>query len=431
MFRPRAKHAAWILFLAIAGCSSSGSPTAPPIARVGESARAAVSRFRVLYSFQNGQGAQNPSASLTAVNGALYGPSSGGGIGYGTIYKVIPSASGATESVVTTFGKGPLYGEHPDAPLLFGSSGALYGMTDGGCRYNNNFPHGFGTVFRLALSQQSGSSHEHCVGPRQGFFSEAPLVEAGGRLYGTEHAGGSPKKDGVVFELRLSGSGYRVIHRFKGGADGAVPEAGLIEYKGTFYGTTESGGTSDMGTVYELRRSGRIYNERTVYSFAGGSDGRSPVAGLTELHGALYGTTANGGGNGCDYGWGCGIVFKLTPRASGYTETVVHRFTGSPDGSGPFAGLTELHGRLYGTTIAGGDTSCYKNEGCGTVFELTPSGSGYIERILHRFNGTTQGYRPIAGLTAMNDLLYGTTPNGGDLECGAGYGCGTVFSIEP
>jgi uncharacterized repeat protein (TIGR03803 family) len=117
---------------------------------------------------------------------------------------------------------------------------------------------------------------------------------------------------------------------------------------------------------------------RTIQSALGYSDGGAPQAGLIfDKEGALYGTTAFGGINKG------GTVFKVTPSGSGYAESVLHSFTGGTDGDNPGAGLTfGKTGVLYGTTTAGGQK--HPAEG-GTVFKLTPSGSGYTESVLHSF----------------------------------------------
>lgn len=432
MVRPLARHAAWILCAAMAGCTSSMVPVNSTTAR-GPNAPSALHRgFQVLYRFHLRDG-NFPEAGLIALNGTLYGTTiSGGNYGMGTIYAV--TGSQVVERVIYSF---PGYHFHggaaPAAPLL-AIDGALFGTTYGGgnwrARNGRRIGHirEYGTVFKFVPPGSNGAEYLHLFEPKAGSNPDAGLVEAHGKLYGTASIGGSHAQGGVVYELSLTGSHYRVVHRFEGSGDGSGPQAGLLEYKGAFYGTTQAGGTSNDGTVYKLVRSGGEYRESIVYSFAGGDDGAGPVATLTEMGGALYDTTVTGGGSTCsNYGVGCGTVFKLAPTASGFTESVIHRFGGSPDGGSPFAGLTVLHGNLYGTTNAGGNRGCLTYEGCGTIFEVAPAGSGYSERILHRFDAT-DGYRPSAGLTLMNGILYGAAAAGGG---GTSCNCGDVFSIEP
>jgi uncharacterized repeat protein (TIGR03803 family) len=115
------------------------------------------------------------------------------------------------------------------------------------------------------------------------------------------------------------------------------------------YGTTQSGGGLGRGEVYSVTPSGTV---NVVYSFGGGTDGEGPYAGVTWFKGRLYGTTAFGGGTTCSYyGTGCGTVFEVSPTGR---EKVLYRFAGGTDGASPYGGLTLLNGAFYGTTYYGG-----------------------------------------------------------------------------
>jgi len=240
------------------------------------------------------------------------------------------------------------------------------------------------------------------------------MIDVGGTLYGTTIYGGAFQQ-GTVFSITTSGV-EKVLHSFGSGNDGAFPVASLINVGGRLYGTTESGGLGH-GTVFSVTTSGV---EKLLHSFAGGSDGAFPLAGLVNVGGSLYGTTKVGGGNGCC--GGSGTVFKVTTSG---TESVVYSFKGMPDGAFPAAGLIDVGGTLYGTTATGG-TYC-SNYGCGTVFSITTGGS---ENVLHSFGNGTDGKTPTAGLISVGGTLYGTTEGGGSYACKiAFFGCGTVFSI--
>lgn len=193
--------------------------------------------------------------------------------------------------------------------------------------------------------------------------------DATGNLYGTTQEGGA-HASGTVFELTPSQGGWTetVLYSF---AENYYPEAGLlIDRAGNLYGTTEGGGTSNGGTVFELTpQAGGGWKETLLHSFAGG-DGSNPCAGLIlDAAGDLYGTTQGGGTHSY------GTVFELIPAGGGkWTEKVLYNFTG-PRGAYPYAGLIlDAAGNLYGTTFAGGMySSCpYGTNYCGTVFELTP-----------------------------------------------------------
>ncbi|HLY01791.1 MAG TPA: choice-of-anchor tandem repeat GloVer-containing protein [Candidatus Cybelea sp.] len=226
----------------------------------------------------------------------------------------------------------------------------------------------------------------------------------------------SPSPAGVGAEREHVRSAYSAFYSFKGYPnDGAYPEAGLINVNGTLYGTTANGGvhckgTYGCGTVFAITSGG----ETVLHSFKGyPDDGGNPDAGLINVNGTLYGTTSAGGASGNCSG-GCGTVFKITTSGR---ETVLHSFeggSGNSDGYDPVAGLLNVGGTLYGTTYYGGA------KGDGTVFKITTSGK---ETVLHSFGNSKDGHDPLAGLINVKGTLYGTTEFGG-----ASYD-GTVFSI--
>ncbi|MGH9500604.1 MAG: choice-of-anchor tandem repeat GloVer-containing protein [Terriglobales bacterium] len=196
----------------------------------------------------------------------------------------------------------------------------------------------------------------------------------------------------------------KVIYSFAGGSDGATPEAGLLrDSKGNLYGTTESGGVSSFGTVFAITSAG----EKVVYAFTGGADGGNPQSTLVrDAQGHLYGVAFNGGAHGF------GAVFEITGLGK---EKVLYSFTGGADGSHPRGGLIrDASGNLYGTTGAGG------NFGSGTVFVVSPSG---VETVLHHFNNA-DGAFPYAPMIAdATGTMYGTTLGGGQ------HNIGTVFKV--
>src|ERR1700758_5525742 len=132
---------------------------------------------------------------------------------------------------------------------------------------------------------------------------------------------------------------------------------------------------------------GHASSFRVLYNFKGGYDGATP-GGLIDVNGTLYGTSGSGGSPHCkDYG--CGTVFRISTDG---TERVLYSFTGGKDGSGPaIGGLTNVNGTLYGTTTAGGGTSCFRGLGCGVVFSITTAGKMHV---LYRFQGGSDGASP-------------------------------------
>ena len=130
-----------------------------------------------------------------------------------------------------------------------------------------------------------------------------------------------------------SASTFKVIYTFQSNntQDAALPEGQLLrDAKGNLYGTTVGGGTHGAGTVFELSpNSDGTWSESILYSFTYGADGGLPVSGLVmDGPGNLYGTTQQGGIFNHQCSTGCGTVFELSPSASGWTYTVLHSFTG-------------------------------------------------------------------------------------------------------
>lgn len=245
-------------------------------------------------------------------------------------------------------------------------------------------------------------------------------------LAGVSTDRGRPDNNGFGTPYALTTSSKEtVLHSF-GGPDGAGPSTGMIAGKaGTFYGTTAFGGTGN-GTVFELTPDGSGYAESVLYNFKGGYDGSAPE-GVILHDGVLYGVTFLGGNPNGNGGIGWGTVFKLAAGKSGYTESVLDRFSGGTDAwepNGPI--VIDRAGSIYGSSGFGG------SQNAGAVFKLTPSGSGYVESVLYSFPGGTGGELPQAGLTIdKHESIYGTTMYGGSNEgdCYSG-GCGTVFKLK-
>lgn len=238
-----------------------------------------------------------------------------------------------------------------------------------------------------------------------------------------------------------------VLHVFAGGSDGAGPEGTLLQDgSGALYGTTLEGGSSrclgglGCGTVFKLTPPApgrKIWNESRLHVFRGGTDGSAPFGSLaSDGADALYGTTARGGDPACSRG--CGTIFKLTPPTRGrarWAETILYAFKGGADGTFPAAGMIfDASGSLYGTTNQGGQINC--QAGCGTVFKLSPPPAGqntWSKTVLYAFKGGIDGANPFSDLIFdMSGQLYGTTVNGGSTACAFGsLGCGTVFKLTP
>lgn len=264
--------------------------------------------------------------------------------------------------------------------------------------------------------------HEFKGTPHDGAGPTGTLTALRGELFGTTDSGGTNFL-GTVFAIDPSGR-ERIVHSFNRKHDGVDPSGGVIAIGRTLYGTTLLGGTNENGTIFALDTSGRV---RVLYRFKGSSDGIQPAANLVAVNGVLYGTTNFGGAYGLRHcSGGCGTVFAFD-LASG-RESVLYRFTGGRDGDVPGA-IIAARGKFYGVTRAGGITTCGVPNGCGTVYEVSASGS---ERVLHRFTGKTDGAYPVS-LIELNGSLNGVTSNGGASKCSNGtmvVGCGTIFAID-
>jgi uncharacterized repeat protein (TIGR03803 family) len=325
-----------------------------------------------LYSFQQGDGGYAPVAGVTiGRDGNLYGTTiRGGQYDVGTVYKLSPAAT-LCKSFSCPWTETPLYqftdgadGGYPQGALIFDSAGNLYGTASGGGTGNN------GVIFKLT---RSGSGWTQSVlysftGSPDG---SAPLsgvtFDANGNLYGTTDEGG-PSDDGTVYELSPSGSGWteKVLYAFQYSNDGAIPYAGVVlDPEGNLYGATLYGGTGDGGTIFELMPSNGSWTFSVLYSPELSGLGGPAGTLARSSNGTLYGTLFSGGGQGCS-GYGCGSVFQLAPSNGGWAYTSLYNLNDSGDGGNPQGGLIlDSAGNLYGTGT--GLLGC-----CGIVFEVTP-----------------------------------------------------------
>jgi len=222
---------------------------------------------------------------------------------------------------------------------------------------------------------------------------------------------------------------FTVIYNFTGGNDGAYPQAGVtVDRAGNLYCTASQGGTSNRGSVCKLTHQGSGWTFKSLYSFAGPPDASAPIARtVIAPDGSLYGTTEFGGRN-CGGGVGCGTVYRLQPPPGfcrnvlcPWTETVIYRFSGGGDGANPGYGdlAFDAAGNMYGTTFYGGTNAQ------GVVFKLAPSGGNWTESAIHMFAGP-DGVNPFSGVTLDSaGNLFGTTNSGG------ANGYGTVYELTP
>jgi uncharacterized repeat protein (TIGR03803 family) len=344
--------------------------------------------------------------------GNAYGTAEGGGQGYGTIYQLVPSQSGWTATILYSFDS--LSGANPSGPLIFDSAGNLYGTA----YYGGSMPgicagSGCGTAFEL----QRVNEGWHLIvlytftGGLDGDHPGPSLVfDKSGNLFGTTFEAGSAGY-GTVFELSQSGGVWTesTVYAFLGYGDGASPVSGLTPgAAGTFYGTTEYGGSNNLGTVYQLTKTNAGWEERVLHSFTG-TDGEYQLGGSLLFRGsALFGTT-NAGGE-----FDQGTTFSLSRSNNAVIETVLCSFNGT-DGGFPYSGVVaDSVGNLYGTTVFGGST------GNGAIFTIRNVNGTWRESVLHNFTGS-DGNQPIGTPTLHNGALFGSASGGGEWDAGVDW----------
>jgi len=207
----------------------------------------------------------------------------------------------------------------------------------------------------------------------------------------------------------------KVIYAFKGAPDGRLAYSDLVsDSAGNLYGTTCAGGDIDRGTVYELSPSGNIWTEKILYSFTSAADGGCPMGALA------FDSLGNAYGTTDNAGEvGCGTVFQLVPSGDQWQEQTIYTFQNTGDGCNPDTPVViDPLGNIFGTTSA-------RNSCCSaTVFQLAPSNGQWIETTLYAFE-PSRAFDFVAGLTLdATGNLYGTTPYGGN------YGGGDVFKLS-
>lgn len=372
------------------------------------------SGFEVLRRFAaSGADPTGPEAELLeGTDGALYGVTrfggiSGGGIsGAGIVFKLNKDGTGYT--VVHQFNPSALDGEAPVAALLQATNGQFYGVTMSGSAG------GGGALFRFTVDGGGYVVLRHfsATGGDGAFPSAGLAAGNSNELYGVTSSSG-PWGRGAVFSVSPDGVNYRLLHVFEPGMGNSSKPVGrlIVEPDGRLFGVTEAGGSSGYGTIFSVTNEGADCT--VLHSFSSDNiDGLNPAAGLISGgDNALYGTTRVGGTNST------GTVFKINKDGSGYV--VLYNFgTGSVDGRNPTSSLVEASdGMLYGTTKIGGGADS------GSIFKINKNGSGYA--LIHSFetNGI-DGKTPVVALVEASDgALYGTTQVGGT------NGVGTVFRL--
>ena len=292
----------------------------------------------MLYNFTGGADGAYPFSSVVRDSkGNLYGTTSqGGSDNAGVVFKVDPSG---TETVLHNFAGGA-DGVIPTGGLVRDKAGNLYGTTSQGGTSND------GIVFKISPSGKETILHTFTGSATDGKYPTYTtlLMDAQGNFYGVTEEGGSAD-GGILYKLSKTGK-LTILHSFKGGTTDGCNVLGtpFMDAAGNFYGTTSSCGTHTLGTVWEVKKNGQ---ERLLHSFAGGtSDGEYPLAGVVkDATGNLYGNTETGGASDV------GTVYRISNTGK---FTLLHSFDGT-DGKYPYGSFAQnSKGTIFGSTQNGG-----------------------------------------------------------------------------
>jgi uncharacterized repeat protein (TIGR03803 family) len=367
---------------------------------------------------------------------------------FGTVFELSPAASGWTETTLYSF-QGAPDGQEPSG-LVRDAAGNLYGTTlYGGSHNTPNCIASCGIVFELSPTSQ-GTWMETILyeftGKMDGGNPFYGLVlDRAGNLYGVTLSGGAYQV-GTVFKLSPSNGGWTFTRLYTFGDGGendlSVPSSNVaLDSAGNLYGTSPSSGRFQQGAVYKLTPTASgDWKETFLHEFGSSqSDGTAPFGGvILDAKGNVYGTTSSGGGPCSISPAGCGTVFELSLGNSGWKEFTLYRFRGFPDANSPEVPLIfDKQGNLYGGAAGGSGTtdSCQAFGGCGAIFKLTPTPSGWKESILHSFAGPTDGYQVVSSpIFGPREVLYGGTEYGGTGQCTGAFGvmgCGAIYALQP
>jgi len=323
------------------------------------------------------------------------------------------SASGQTIHTVANF-------TNPSTAIIQGSDGNFYGTSGlggSGVCLGVVVLDGCGTVFKVTPAGAVSTVYGFQTDPvtNDSFPVPNALIQGtDGNFYGTTSDGGSGcgLGCGTIFKVTPAGS-YTLLHTFEE-TDGSAPAGSLVQGSdGNFYGVTSSGGAVicqeliPCGTVFKITPQGSF---TLLYSFDV-THGATPTSLIQGADGNFYGTASAGGAGHFCPGLdslafnGCGTIFEITPTG---TLTTLYTFHGAADGSMPTNLIQTKDGNFYGLASS--------NNGLGSIFQLTPAG---VLNTLVTFDGSN-GAAPNSLIQASDGNLYGTTSGvSGVLDNGA------------
>ncbi|HEY2476959.1 MAG TPA: choice-of-anchor tandem repeat GloVer-containing protein [Candidatus Cybelea sp.] len=418
---------AGVLAVALAACIQQQAAPFIPSA-VSYAAPEGRQQERLIYNFPRWRRGGLPEAGLVAGDrGEMYGATDFGGKGHchdvypgcGIVFKLTSQRGGGfKESTAYNF-QNDGDGSGPQG-LVRDRRGALYGLTSYGYMTNP-------VLFRLAPTASGFvETTIHQFGGLEN-PSGSLTITPDGSLYGTDASFSSSY--GMIFRFVPSGKGFteQILYQFKNGVTGIDPTAPLlIDSSGTIYGTTSQGGTGyapeclggGCGTIFMLTPSGDAYAETVLYDFKGTDDGAFPNPLVSDGSGTFYASAGWSGGSACIDG-GCGTLFSFNLKTR--KLKVLHHFTRSGLWAADSKLIFDRTGALYGTAAQNGF-----GVSNGGVFKLARRGNGFVESTIHAFAGSpNDGQFPRGGLLLgpAGKAVYGTTFWGGK-------NIGTVFEVK-
>lgn len=419
----------------------------------------AQNAYTVIHDFTGADGLYPWGDLISDASGNLYGEmalgdlAECGELGCGNVFELSGSAGGGWKrTILHSFAAAE--GWEPSGGLVFDAKGNLYGVTIYGGSHNRGVafelsPGANGVWTETVLHSFGGA------GDSSGPWGR-PVLDASGNLYGTTSSGGLTGA-GAVWELSPHSNetwSETILYGFTGGSDGGSPYTALIfDTAGNLYGTTSAGGDKTVyicglnggcGVAFKLSKNASgLWSETVIHTFDG-ADGWFSEGFISDDAGNLYSVTGDGGNfTGCG-GFGCGVVYELSPNGnSGWAETLLHVFQpgslgyGGPGGSSPVGITFDSGGNLYGSTFYGGN---YESDcglaltGCGVIFKLSRNSSGaWAETIVHAFTGGADGGTPQSNVIFdIDGNLLGTGTSGPAYNtCITAGGCGVAFEIKP
>ncbi|WP_216820621.1 choice-of-anchor tandem repeat GloVer-containing protein, partial [Cnuella takakiae] len=354
--------------------------------------------FSVIRHFNiNADGGRPRGNLVQGTDGNFYGiHTHGGTFNGGTIFKMTPDGQYSVLKMLSS----ATDGAQSEGSLVQATDGALYGMTQYGGTY------GYGVIFRITTTG-TYKVLKHLTPATDAAYPTGDLIQAkDGYLYGMAPKGIA--YNGVIFKIKMDGTGFVLLHQMAPATEGGNPLGSLKQGSdGNFYGLTYLGGGSGYsGTAFKMNSSGTL---TVIRRFTEATDGGQACGSLIQApDGALYGMTYAGGKNLK------GTIFRLT---TGGSYSVLAHLNGSNTGNAPAGNVAIGKDSAYfGITRAGGT---YNN---GTIYKTC----GGVTTVLRSLNRPTDGESPVGGLLRATDgNLYGMTENGGT------NGFGTIFRITP